>query len=83
MTTIKRKGDLLSKESKDNAIKEIIHYFSTERSEEIGVIAAEDMLHFFLQTCGEDIYRKGVQHTRVVLRQNLDNLETDLDLLSK
>lgn len=82
MTHIKRKSDFLSNEKRTFVINELIAYFNSERNEEIGVIAAEDIVNLFLQSCGEDIYAKGVQHARIVLRENLDNLETDLEQLS-
>lgn len=80
--TIKRKSDFLSNEKRTLVINELITYFNSERNEEIGIIAAEDIVNFFLQSCGEDIYAKGVQHARIVLRENLDHLETDLEQLS-
>lgn len=83
MSNIKRKGDFLSKEQRASAIKELISYFAEERDEEIGVIAAENLIDFFLRTCGDDMYRKGIQHSKIILRENLDNLETDLDQLLK
>jgi uncharacterized protein (DUF2164 family) len=81
--TINRKGDFLAREKRAETIKELIAYFNAERGEEIGMIAAEDLLDFLLNTCGEDIFKKGVQQSRIILRENLDNLETDLELLSK
>ncbi|MEK7545425.1 MAG: DUF2164 domain-containing protein [Patescibacteria group bacterium] len=82
MSDIKRKWDLLNKERRATLIKEIITYFKTERDEEIGVIAAEDILDFFLQNLGKDIYNKAIEDSKGVLKQSFENLEIDLDLLS-
>jgi uncharacterized protein (DUF2164 family) len=72
---------LLSKENRASAIKEIIAYFGTERDEEIGVIAAEDILDFFLETIGKDIFNKGIDDSKKIIAQNAENLDIDLDLL--
>lgn len=78
---VKRKWDLLTKEKRDRSIKEIIHHFKAEKEEDIGVIAAEDFLDFFLQLIGEDIYNKGVKDSKKTLKQRLEDLDVDLDLL--
>lgn len=52
MTNIKRKWDLISEEYRKESIREIIDFFQTEMDEEIGIIAAENILNHFLQTVG-------------------------------
>ena len=47
MTDIKRSWDFISEESREKYIKEIINFFQTERSEEVGVIAAGELLIYF------------------------------------
>lgn len=81
MSEIKRKWDLLTKERKQALIKEIITFFKTKRDEEIGIIAAEEILDFFLEALGEDIFNKGIEKSKEVIKQNFENLEIDLDLL--
>ena len=78
---VKRKWDLLTKEKRDNSIKEIIHHFKTEKDEDIGVIAAGDFLDFFLQLIGEDIYNKGIEDSKNLLKQRFEDLDIDLELL--
>lgn len=80
---IKRTHDLLSKERRDSLIKEIITFFKTEKDQEIGIIAAEDILDFFLQNLGKDIYNKAIDDSKVTLKQSLEDLEINLDLLIK
>jgi len=82
MTDIKRKWDLLSKERRETLIKEVIDYFKTEKDQELGVIAAEDILDFFLEALGKDIYNKAIDDSKVVIKQSFESLEIDLDLLS-
>ena len=81
MNEIKRKWDLLPKAKRKSCIDELITFFKQERDETIGVIAAEDILDFFLQNIGEDIYNKAVEDSKELIKKTFDNLEVDLDLL--
>lgn len=83
MADNKRNWELLSKERKNSLIKEIITFFKTERDQEIGIIAAEDVLDFFLQNLGKDIYNKAISDSKTTIQHNFENLEIDLDLLLK
>jgi uncharacterized protein (DUF2164 family) len=81
MPSIKRKWDLLSKERHAILIKQVITYFKTKRDQEIGVIAAEDILDFFLEALSEEIYNKAINDSKTTIKQTFENLEIDLDLL--
>ena len=81
MKNVKKKWDLLSKEKREGVIKRIITYFKNEKNQEIGILAAEEMLDFFLEELVEDIYNKAIDDSKKVIKQNFDNLEIDLDLL--
>jgi uncharacterized protein (DUF2164 family) len=81
MVNIKRKWDLLTEERKKSLIKEIITYFKIKRDQEIGILVAEDILDFFLQALGEDIYNKAINDSKATIKQSFENLEIDLDLL--
>jgi uncharacterized protein (DUF2164 family) len=72
---------MLSDERRRKCIKDIIAFFQDERDTEIGVIAAEEVLDFFLETLAEDIYNKGVEDAKNVFKQKLEDLEIDLDML--
>jgi uncharacterized protein (DUF2164 family) len=78
---IKRKWDLLPKEKRKSSIDEIITFFKQERGEALGIIAAEDILDFFLQDIGTEIYNKGVEDSKELLKKQFEDLEIDLDLL--
>ncbi len=75
--------DLLSKERRQTLIKEIITYFKVEREEEIGVIAAEEVLDFFVEGLGKDLYNKGITDAKASVKNCMENMEVDLDLLFK
>ena len=77
----KQKFDFVSKEKRREAIKEIIAYFQDERDEEIGIIAAGDILDFFMDSFGEEIYMKAIKDSKKMLRGKFEDLDIELDLL--
>lgn len=81
MPNIKRKWDILSKERRESLIREIVSYFKTEKDQEIGILAAEDILDFFLEALHKDIYNKAIEEAKITVKQSLENLDIDLDLL--
>lgn len=81
MTNIKRKGDRLSDEKRRQAISELIRFFENERDEEIGRVAAEQLLNFFLDTVGPAIYNSGIEDAKSALASRVDELNYDLDEL--
>lgn len=83
MTNIKRNWNLLSEEQRRASIKEIIDFFKTERDEEIGMIAAENILDHFLQTVGIQLYNKGIEDSVGFFKNGIENLELDIDSLKK
>jgi len=77
----KNKG-ILSEKEKDKVIKEIIGYFATEKDEEIGVIAAQDILDFLLDQVEKNIYNKGVDDATKYFRDRLEGslLDTEINV---
>jgi uncharacterized protein (DUF2164 family) len=81
MNQPKRQWDMLSEERRQQIINEIVTFFKESRDETIGVIAAEDLLDFFLQNVTKDIYNKGVTDAGQLLAGRLADLQIDLDQL--
>lgn len=81
MSKKKNKFDFDS-EHKTKYINEIIGFFQDERNEAIGYIAGEKVLDFFLQTLGEEIYRKAIKDCRKLLKERFEDLEVELDILA-
>ncbi|MEK6809483.1 MAG: DUF2164 family protein [Nanoarchaeota archaeon] len=77
----KQKFDFVSDEERRKCIKEIIGFFQDERNEEIGIIAAERVLDFFLQTMGEEIYRRAIEDVMVLLKERFEDLDVELATL--
>jgi len=83
MSAIKRSWDLISSEKRREAIRQLIDFFKTERNEEIGMIAAENILDHFLQNAGIILYNKGVEDAIRYLRERFENLELDMESILK
>lgn len=71
----------IPEDRKAKIIREIVDYFNAKRDEEIGVLAAEEILDFFLEAVGKDIYNKAVEDAKATVKKGLENLEIDLDVL--
>ena len=73
----------LSREKKNRLINEIQGFFYNEREEELGIIAAERVLDFFLEELGTLVYNKALDDSRLWFVEKLENIEIDYDLLYK
>jgi uncharacterized protein (DUF2164 family) len=79
--TTHRAWDTLSKDEREHAIRGIVAYFQSERDEDIGVIAAGELLDFFLQTTGKNIYNQALERSRARLGAYLSGSEQIFDEL--
>lgn len=77
----RNKFDFESEEKRRKYLDEVIRFFQTERDEEIGVVAAQQVLDFFLESMGEEIYKKALSDAQGLLRERFEDLEVELDLL--
>lgn len=80
---MKKSFDLLTPKQRQTAIKRVIDYFSTERDERIGVIAAEEVLDMFLDEIGGELFNKGVKETKKLIETRMEDLSVETDLLLK
>ena len=79
MSKAKRIWERLTDEEKRSAKEELILFFENERDEKIGIIAAEEIINFFLQTVGSKLYNKGINDAKKVLNNRMEELSYDLD----
>lgn len=79
MSETKRDWDLLSEDQRRLVISQITSYFETERNEKIGVIAAEQLLDFFLRDVGSTIYNRALDNIKPFLEKNLEKTLLDID----
>ncbi len=80
MTKVKRCWDILSDDQRREEIDRIISFFRSERSEEIGVLAAENILDMFLQDLGVKLYNKGVDDTKDFMKKWQEDLAVDIEV---
>lgn len=73
----------LPKEIKDQIKEELKEYVYYERSEEIGDLAAENMLDFILKEIGPYFYNQGVKDAKEMVNQKMVNLEEDMESLER
>ena len=79
MAEFNRKWDRISDEKRQQAIDDLIYFFESERSEKIGVIAAEQLLDFFLENIGPDVYNRGLSDAKTVIAKRMEDLQFDMD----
>jgi uncharacterized protein (DUF2164 family) len=72
-----------SKEQKQEIIESIQHYFHQERDDEIGELAAELMLDFFLKQIGPHFYNQGVQDAKEMTLEKMMSMEVDIEALKR
>ncbi len=78
-----KKWDLLSDETRKRSIQETIDFFKIERDEEIGIIAAGNILDHFLESVAYEIYNSGVEDSLRLLKERFESLELDMESLHK
>jgi uncharacterized protein (DUF2164 family) len=71
----------LKKDQKQTAINHIQDFFRSERGEELGIIAAEEILDFFLEDLGAQLYNRGLDDARKFFLGTIENAEVDYDQL--
>ncbi|MFC1616010.1 DUF2164 family protein [Patescibacteria group bacterium] len=81
MRKIKRKWNMLTEVQRDHCIREIITHYQNEKDQEIGVIAAEHLLDFFLELLVEKIYDKAIVDSKELIKRRFEDIEINLDLL--
>lgn len=76
-------NNLINEEKRKVVINEIIIFFKEERDETLGIIAAESILNFFLEDIGKYIYNKGIEDSNSLIKNKLEDLEIELEVLKK
>ncbi|PIZ95357.1 MAG: DUF2164 domain-containing protein [Candidatus Magasanikbacteria bacterium CG_4_10_14_0_2_um_filter_33_14] len=83
MSKIKKQWDIISDEERQSYVSKIITFFAEERDEEIGVIAAGEVLDFFLENFTKPIYNKGIEEAKEMIKEKMDDLSVDLDTMKQ
>lgn len=64
----------INKEKRQDMISAIQTYFLTERSEELGELAASLILDFFIEKLGPEIYNQGVYDSYKYMSDRIEDL---------
>lgn len=83
MMNNKSKFSLISDAKKRGAVEAIIAFYKRERDEEIGVIAAEEILDLVVDLVGREIFNKGVDETVRLLQDRLGSVWVDVEAIVK
>ena len=75
--------DLITREERQYAIDKIMTFFAEERDEEIGVIAAEEVLDMFLELLGPQLHNASLNDAKDWFKGKLADIEVGYDLLKK
>ena len=82
MATLKKPWDaLITDEERKGAVDKIITFFAEERDEEIGRVAATEVLDMFLEMLGPKIFNTGLIEGKEWLKIRLTDMEMDYDVL--
>lgn len=64
----------ISKEQRDEMVTEIKDYFSRERDEEIGNLAAGIMLDFIIEKLAPEFYNQGIDDAYRSMKESAEDL---------
>lgn len=74
---------MLNSEEKKWAIEAIQRYFFQEHGEELGIIGAESLLHFFNEDLAPLIYNRAIDDVKQTILQQVGTIEEAVDVLQK
>ena len=80
MGELKKQWDYLSDEQRRTAIAEIVAFFQGERDEEIGEIAARELLDMFLERIGGAVYNRALEDAKEYLGKKFEDMLVDIDI---
>ena len=73
----------ISREHKALLVHKMQSYFETERSEEIGELAAGNLLDFMIKQLGPIIYNQAISDARTVVMQQMERIEDEIHVLEQ
>ncbi|SEB18129.1 Uncharacterized conserved protein, DUF2164 family [Thalassobacillus cyri] len=73
----------MKKEDREQVIAAIQEYFELERGEQLGSIAAEQLLDFFMKELGPFMYNQGIRDAKGLVEEKVMNLDEDILALER
>ena len=83
MSTARGLGVQLTQEERKRMLGEIVSFYITEREEEIDVIAANEILDFFVEMLGPRIYNKAIEDTRELVKKEMEEIDFLLQVMKR
>jgi len=80
---MKRKFDTISKELERKCIDEVITRIEEIDGEEVGMIAAQDIIDIVTQNLGPEIYNMGLKDARKLLQERIADIDIELESLEQ
>lgn len=71
-------GIKLSREQKQQLINNVKRYFETERDENLGDLAAENLIEFMLKQLGPIAYNAALSDARLTVMEQMQRLEEEI-----
>lgn len=78
---MQRKFDGLSEEARKRCIAEVITRVQEIDSDEVGVIAAQDIIDIVTQNLGPEIYNSAVRDTKKLVLEKMSDIDFEIDQL--
>lgn len=73
----------LGREDKKDIVERVVAFFSEERGEEVGHLAAEQIVDFMIVELGPYLYNKAIADARSVLTEKFNQTEDELYALER
>lgn len=76
-----RKWDITDETIKKQCIEEVIARVEEIEGEQVGMIAAQDIIDIVVSNFAPEVYNKALFDVQVMLQQRLGDIEVDIDLM--
>lgn len=76
---MKKNWDKLNDDQRRKACDELIHFMQDELDQEIGQLAAGNLIDFFQQSIGHHLVNHGIELAQKKLAEQIDELNYSLD----
>lgn len=82
--TLNRKWDIEDTELNKKCVEEVItRVQELENSDEVGIIAAQDIIDIVTENLAPVFYNQGVEDARKTVQDKIQDIEVDLDVLKQ
>ena len=78
-----KKFSNIPKELNDKCIAEVIARIEDIESENVGIIAAQDVIDIVTQNLGSEIYNMALRDTKKLLQEKISDFEFEIDQLEQ